>query len=510
MSTLFHERTNAVNAIPSPEVMAGSVVLIHGRLNPLAIGTIVAVARSCADSVIVVPDRHDARLERLAGSLGAMVVPADPDGAGTLGSILADAGVVVAMYGDGSHDPFRIPVLLRQAAGGSDLVAGAPLQASGSREAARLLNNHKREAPEALFIAASRRALEGLGIRPGADLSQQIRDHARRSGIAVRNLDPAPDYSYLGMCRIGVVVPAYNEELLLEETVRGMPSYIGRIYVIDDCSTDRTPDVLRKLAGEDPRVVGLRHEVNKGVGATIIDGYKLAIRDGMDYVAVMAGDNQMDPEELPRLLLPVIDGKADYAKGNRLLSRQMRTGMSNWRFLGNSMLTMLNKIASGYWHISDPQNGYTVISRRALETLDLDSIYTYYGYCNDMLVKLNAAGLDTLDVPIPARYGNEKSKIRYGKFIFKVAPMLFRGFLWRLKVKYTILDFHPLVLFYLAGMALVPAGILAGCLALGLALLSPAAFAPVGLFATILALAGLQSLLTAMALDAQIDRESVH
>ncbi|CAJ37092.1 glycosyltransferase family 2 protein [Methanocella arvoryzae] len=509
MSTLFHERTTALSAVPSPGVLSGSVVLIHGRLNPLVLGTIVAVARGCADSVIVVPERHDARLEQLAGSLGARVVPADPDGASILGSVLAEAGTVVAMYGDGSHDPFRIPALLRQASGGSDVVAGAPLQSSGSRDAARLLNNHKRTMPESQFIAASHRALEGIGIRPGTDLSQQIQDHARRCGIKVRNVDPAPDYSYLGMARIGVVVPAYNEEVLLGETVRGMPSYVSRIYVIDDCSTDRTPEVLRKLADEDPRVVGLRHEVNKGVGATIIDGYKLALQDRMDYVAVMAGDNQMDPEELPRLLLPVMEGKADYAKGNRLLGRQMRKGMSSWRFLGNSMLTMLNKIASGYWHISDPQNGYTVISREALETLDLDSIYTYYGYCNDLLVKLNAAGFRTIDVPIPARYGREKSKIRYGRFIFKVAPMLFRGFLWRLRVKYTVLDFHPLVLFYLAGMALLPAGILTGLLSLALPWLNPPAFAPVGLFATILALAGLQSLLAAMAMDAQIDRESV-
>ena len=148
----------------------------------------------------------------------------------------------------------------------------------------------------------------------------------------------------------------------------------------------------------------------------------MALRDGMDLVAVMAGDNQMDPAELPKLLLPVIEGRTDYAKGNRLLNRHMRKGMSHWRQLGNAMLTMLNKIASGYWQVSDPQNGYTVISRRALEMLDLDAVYTYYGYCNDLLVKLNTFGLRTMDVPIPASYGNEKSKIRYGRFISRVAP----------------------------------------------------------------------------------------
>ncbi|AKJ39829.1 glycosyl transferase GT2 family [Methanosarcina barkeri CM1] len=126
------------------------------------------------------------------------------------------------------------------------------------------------------------------------------------------------------------------------------------------------------------------------------------------------------------------------------------------------MLSMITKIGSGYWNITDPQNGYTVISRYALETIDLDSIYTYYGYCNDILLKMNAYGMRVVDVTMPARYGSEKSKIRYGKYIRKVAPMIFRGFLWRLKMKYIVLDFHPLVLFYFASMILVPLGLIFG------------------------------------------------
>ena len=281
---------------------------------------------------------------------------------------------------------------------------------------------------------------------------------ASAPGLKVRHIGGVEkDNPLFRAYRIGVVVPAYNEELLLGDTVRSMPDYVSRIYVIDDCSTDGTPAVIASL--KDPRVVALRHEVNGGVGASILDGYRLALRDGMDLVAVMAGDNQMDPAQLPKLLLPVIEGRTDYAKGNRLLNRDMRKGMSPWRQLGNGMLSMLNKIASGYWQVSDPQNGYTVISRRALELLDLGSIYTYYGYCNDLLVKLNTFGLRTLDVPIPARYGNEKSKIKYSRFIKRVAPMLFRSFLRRLKVKYTLLDFHPLVLFYYSSMVLVPAAL---------------------------------------------------
>src|SRR5660397_231702 len=118
--------------------------------------------------------------------------------------------------------------------------------------------------------------------------------------------------------------------------------------------------------------------------------------------------------------------------------------MSVWRSAGNAMLTLITKIGCGYWHIVDPQNGYTAISRNALEVMDLDAIFPYYGYCNDMLIKLNTFQMRVMDVVMPARYGMEKSKIKYSKYIMKVAPMIFRGFLWRLKTKYVILDFHPL------------------------------------------------------------------
>lgn len=123
---------------------------------------------------------------------------------------------------------------------------------------------------------------------------------------------------------------------------------------------------------------------------------------------------------------------------------------------------MLTKIGSGYWNIADPQNGYTVISKNVLESIDLDSIYPYYGYCNDILLKLNAFDFKVLDVTMPARYGSEKSKIKYSMYISKVSPMIFKGFLWRLKMKYMVFDFHPLVLFYFASMLLIPLGFLFG------------------------------------------------
>lgn len=158
--------------------------------------------------------------------------------------------------------------------------------------------------------------------------------------------------------KIGVVVPAYNEEMLIGETLSGIPEYVDKIYVVDDGSTDRTAEIVEEFAKKDNRIILIRHEKNRGVGAAIVSGYKKALEDGMDIVAVMAGDNQMDPAFLPDLLDPIVEGKADYAKGNRLLSPEYRRGMSKWRFFGNSILTLLTKIASGYWQMMDPQNGY--------------------------------------------------------------------------------------------------------------------------------------------------------
>ena len=149
----------------------------------------------------------------------------------------------------------------------------------------------------------------------------------------------------------------------------------------------------------------------------------------------MAGDDQMDPAFLPMLLDPIIDEEIGYTKGNRLTSLEAMKSMSPFRRFGNFILTFMTKISSGYWNISDPQNGYTAISKRALEKLNLDEIYPSYGYCNDILVKMNVVDVKVRDVAIPARYGNEKSKIKYSRYITKLSWLLLKNYLWRLKMK---------------------------------------------------------------------------
>lgn len=238
--------------------------------------------------------------------------------------------------------------------------------------------------------------------------------------------------------RIGVAVPAYNECLLIGDTLKTMPDFVDRIYVVDDASTDNTFELVKAMV--DCRIIALHHEVNGGVGAAVVTAYKQALSEEMDITAVMAGDNQMDPAYLPHLIDPIVEGIADFTKGDRLANRNLRTGMSPWRLLGNIILTHLTRIASGYWRIRDPQNGYVAISRRALSFLDLDSVYRGFAFENDLLVKLNVQYVNVVNVPIPARYGRETSKIKYGPFIVKTAAYLMRAFIWRITKKYIVRD----------------------------------------------------------------------
>lgn len=302
---------------------------------------------------------------------------------------------------------------------------------------------------------------------------------------------------------IAVVVPAYKEEILIGPTLCSVPDFVDKIYVVDDGSPDQTGVIIDQCAGKDPRIIPIHHEKNQGVGGAIISGYKMALADGIDIAAVMAGDNQMDPTFLPELLDPIIEGCVDYTVGNRLINEKFRKGMSRWRFVGNSVLTLLTKIASGYWQLMDPQNGYTAISRRALETISLDSIYPRYGYCNDLLVWLNTFGFRVRNVPHPARYGIERSKIKYSTYIIRLSLLLLNAFFWRLKTKYVLLSFHPLVFFYIFGLGFGFLGFLFGVYAVYFKfILDYAIFVPAVVSLILFAL-GVQFILFAMLFDMQ-------
>lgn len=290
---------------------------------------------------------------------------------------------------------------------------------------------------------------------------------------------------------VGVVVPAYNEEGRVGEVIDTIPAFVDRVYVVDDCSTDDTwaeiqryvanrnralsnsPDdpvdnqtILRVDGGDRPlpAAVAIRHDTNRGVGRAITTGYRHALDDGIDVTAVMAGDGQMDPDILDRILDPVVSGAADYAKGDRFGDS---TGMPRFRFVGNVLLTLLTKLASGYWTVRDPQNGYTAISRSALEELQLDDLYRSYGFLNDLLMRLNARRMRVADVPMGAVYGKETSDIAYSSFIPKVSVLFLVGFLRRLWTRYVASNvpevLYPLgLLGALTATACLLAGLLSG------------------------------------------------
>lgn len=308
---------------------------------------------------------------------------------------------------------------------------------------------------------------------------------------------------YLGK-KVGVVVPAYNEERLIFRVLSTIPSFVDRIIVVDDASVDLTSQVVMdfKEKNSDGRIILIRHEKNSGVGGAIVSGYKRALEEDMDVVAVMAGDGQMDPEDLPRIIEPVAKGEVDYTKGNRLFRGESWRMIPHVRYLGNAVLSLFTKIASGYWHVADSQSGYTAISRVALKRLDLDSLYTKYGFPNDMLIKLNIHNFKVRDISVRPVYNiGEDSGIRLYKVIPKISWLLVKGFFRRLFEKYVIRDFHPLVFFYIMGLILFPAGFLFGLYLLYLRIFSGPVSATSALFSAFLIITGLQSLFFAMWFD---------
>lgn len=262
---------------------------------------------------------------------------------------------------------------------------------------------------------------------------------------------------------IAVVVPCYKEETQIRTVIETMPAFVDAIIVVDDLSPDKTVDVVRECMKDDPRVELLIHEENRGVGAGIATGYKRALQRGMDVAVVMAGDGQMPPDELADIIRPVTSGEADYSKANRLVTSTAWEVIPRKRFLGNSVLSLLTKIASGYYQVVDSQTGYTAITADMLRQIDLDAMYPRYGYPNDMLVRLNVLRARVVDVAsVPVYDVGEVSGIKIHRVLFTMSWLLLKRFFWRLWTLYVVRDFHPLVLFYALGMSLLFLGTTSG------------------------------------------------
>jgi glycosyltransferase involved in cell wall biosynthesis len=303
--------------------------------------------------------------------------------------------------------------------------------------------------------------------------------------------------------RIAVVVPAYNEQALIDRVIETMPECVDRIVIVDDASQDGTVDVVRRYMPQmGERLLLIQHETNQGVGGAIATGYKWCRDHEMDVAVVMAGDAQMEPANLPDLLAPVVTGEVDYAKGNRLFTGDAWNQIPRVRYLGNSAMSLLTKIASGYWHVADSQSGYTAINLKALKTIDWDQMYKRYGQPNDLLVRLNVYNFRVRDVPVTPVYNiGEKSGVRPLRMIPGLSWLLFKLFLYRIVQKYVIRDFHPLVFFYLMGVALFIPGFLFGLYMTFYRLLVGTVAPTSALFAVFLVVSGMQSLFFAMWFD---------
>jgi glycosyltransferase involved in cell wall biosynthesis len=305
---------------------------------------------------------------------------------------------------------------------------------------------------------------------------------------------------------IAVVVPAFDEQELIVPTLAGIPAFVDRVFVVNDGSRDETAARARTVA--DPRVEVIEHDSNRGVGAAIVTGYRRALEEQVAVTAVMAGDNQMDPAELAAIAGPVARGEVDYAKANRLFSGRAWELMPRHRYVGNAVLSLLTKIASGYWHVADSQSGFTAISLRALELLDLERVYTRYGFPNDLLVHLNVVNARVRDVPSRPVYGvGERSGIRLRRVVPRISWLLCKAFWWRLREKYVIRDFHPLVFFYALGLLMTAAGLGLGIAETILRILGNGIPAATVVLVAILLVAGSQFTLFAMWFDMESNKD---
>lgn len=224
--------------------------------------------------------------------------------------------------------------------------------------------------------------------------------------------------------RVSVVIPAFNEAGKIAATVASVPNLVDHVVVVDDASTDETSQRF----ATDGRIELIRHETNRGVGGAIATGYRRALEKDCDVAVVMAGDGQMDPEDLPALLAPIASGEADYVKGNRFKHPDIWSAMPKSRIVGNVLLSAATRVTSGYSHVFDSQCGYTAIHRRALAAIDLDVLWTRYGYPNDLLSRLYVAGVRVVDVPVRPIYGDHwRSGINFGTALHPIPWVLLRS-----------------------------------------------------------------------------------
>jgi len=301
---------------------------------------------------------------------------------------------------------------------------------------------------------------------------------------------------------IAVIVPAYNEGRLIEATLRDVPDFVDSVVVIDDASVDETVEKARKFANGDGRVLVMVQEHNQGKGAAVVRGFEQVVAEGRDIAVLMDGDNQMPAEYVTSLLDPIIDDELDATKGNRFIADpKALSTMPRYRMIGNVLLTMMTKLASGYWSIFDSQNGYWALRTKTVERLELSRLAKRYDLENSLLINLNIIGGKLRDVAIPARYGQEESKIRIWRVTPRIVATLLGGMSQRVYYRYVLFNFHPVALFLFAGLPLLAWGLVFGLFVAITSAGEDAATTGTVMLAVLPFLMGFQLLLAALVLD---------
>jgi glycosyltransferase involved in cell wall biosynthesis len=263
------------------------------------------------------------------------------------------------------------------------------------------------------------------------------------------------------MPRIAVVIPCYRVKQQVLQVIARIGPEADRIICVDDGCPEGSGEHIRARC-QDPRVRVLFHEKNQGVGGAVITGYREAMSAGADIIVKLDGDGQMDPKILPRLVRPILEGQADYAKGNRFYSLEFLRAMPLLRKLGNMALSFMSKFSSGYYDLFDPTNGFTAIHAAVAGELPLDKIAKGYFFESDMLFRLNVLRAVVFDVPMPAVYGDEQSSLRVGKILPRFLFGHLRNFCKRIGYNYFLRDFKIGSLELLLAAVLLPFGTVYG------------------------------------------------
>ena len=301
--------------------------------------------------------------------------------------------------------------------------------------------------------------------------------------------------------KIGVVIPSYKVSRHILDVIAGVSPEVSKIYIVDDACPEGSGKLVEALC-RDKRVEIITHSINQGVGGAVLTGYAKGLSDGMDIMVKIDGDGQMDPTLLPSIIAPIVSGRADYSKGNRFDTLESLEQMPKIRIFGNAVLSLMSKISTGYWNITDPTNGYTAIHRTILSQLPMAKVHKRFFFESDMLYRLAVMRAVVWDVPIEANYGDEISNLKIGKVLWEFPRRHFANHLKRIFYAYYLRELNIASFELPLGLLMIGFGAVTGLLRLSQSVLgAQAASAGTVMLSAVPIILGFQLLLAFLSYD---------